>query len=92
MLIVHFDNSANLNSKWKLNGIAENNCLIHRLRWVDSWSMLAQPSKYSDAVLQVNVAEGHKQRVILESEGHLAAKSNEADAKYKTVFREAEAR
>lgn len=40
----------------------------------------------------MNVAEGHKQRVILESEGHLAAKSNEADAKYKTVFREAEAR
>ena len=38
------------------------------------------------------MAEGHKQRVILESEGHLAAKSNEADAKYKTVFREAEAR
>ena len=42
--------------------------------------------------MQVNVAEGHKQRVILESEGHLAAKSNEADAAYKTVFREAEAR
>ena len=38
------------------------------------------------------MAEGHKQRVILESEGHLEAKSNEADAKYKTVFREAEAR
>jgi len=45
-----------------------------------------------DTQAQVNVAEGHKQRVILESEGHLAAKSNEADAKYKTVFREAEAR
>lgn len=40
----------------------------------------------------MNVAEGHKQRVILESEGHLEAKSNEADAKYKTIFREAEAR
>ncbi|KAJ7584044.1 stomatin family protein [Mycena floridula] len=45
-----------------------------------------------DTQAQVNVAEGHKQRVILESEGHLIAKSNEADAKYKTVFREAEAR
>lgn len=45
-----------------------------------------------DTQAQVNVAEGHKQRVILESEGHLAAKSNEADAKYKTVFRLAEAR
>lgn len=45
-----------------------------------------------DTQAQVNVAEGHKQRVILESEGHLAAKSNEADAKYKTIFREAEAR
>ena len=40
----------------------------------------------------MNVAEGHEQRVILESEGHLEAKSNEADAAYKTVFREAEAR
>lgn len=45
-----------------------------------------------DTQAQVNVAEGNKQRVILESEGHLVAKSNEADAKYKTVFREAEAR
>lgn len=45
-----------------------------------------------DTQAQVNVAEGHKQRVILESEGLLEAKSNEADAKYKTVFREAEAR
>ncbi|KAF7976834.1 hypothetical protein HWV62_5526 [Athelia sp. TMB] len=45
-----------------------------------------------DTQAQVNVAEGNKQRVILESEGHLVAKSNEADASYKTVFREAEAR
>ncbi|KAF9552844.1 hypothetical protein CPC08DRAFT_698259 [Agrocybe pediades] len=45
-----------------------------------------------DTQAQINVAEGQKQRVILESEGHLEAKSNEADAKYKTVFREAEAR
>jgi regulator of protease activity HflC (stomatin/prohibitin superfamily) len=45
-----------------------------------------------DTQAQVNVAEGHKQRVILESEGLLEAKSNEADAHYKTVFREAEAR
>jgi hypothetical protein len=81
-----------LNFKWKLKEIAENNFLIPRLRSVNSQSTLVHPSKYSDAVLQVNVAEGHKQRVILESEGHLAAKSNEADAKYKTVFREAEAR
>jgi len=90
MLTVHFDNSANSNFKWKLKGIAENNFLIRRLRLVNSQSTLVHPSKY--AILQVNVAEGHKQRVILESEGHLAAKSNEADAKYKTVFREAEAR
>jgi hypothetical protein len=41
---------------------------------------------------QVNVAEGHKQRVILESEGLLEAKRNEADAMYTTVFRESEAR
>ena len=62
-----------------------------------------------DTQAQINVAEGNKQRVILESEGHvsypysmrmdefsqifkLEAKSNEADACYKTVFREAEAR
>ena len=64
-----------------------------------------------DTQAQINVAEGQKQRVILESEGHvwiidlslwipsntffylqLEAKSNEADAAYKTVFREAEAR
>jgi regulator of protease activity HflC (stomatin/prohibitin superfamily) len=45
-----------------------------------------------DTQAQINVAEGQKQRVILESEGHLEAKSNEADAKYKTVVREAEAR
>lgn len=68
-----------------------------------------------DTQAQINVAEGHKQRVILESEGHvsllsfsfhepenikltitplfqLEAKSNEADAAYKTVYREAEAR
>ncbi|PPQ89618.1 hypothetical protein CVT25_012535 [Psilocybe cyanescens] len=45
-----------------------------------------------DTQAQINIAEGQKQRVILESEGHLEAKSNEADAKYKTVFREAEAR
>ncbi|KAF8908197.1 stomatin family protein [Gymnopilus junonius] len=45
-----------------------------------------------DTQAQINVAEGQKQRVILESEGHLEAKSNEADAKYKTVYREAEAR
>lgn len=45
-----------------------------------------------DTQAQINVAEGQKQRVILESEGLLTAKSNEADAKYKTVFREAEAR
>ncbi|KAF5310191.1 hypothetical protein D9619_010596 [Psilocybe cf. subviscida] len=45
-----------------------------------------------DTQAQINVAEGQKQRVILESEGHLAAKANEADASYKTLFREAEAR
>ncbi|KZP32175.1 stomatin family protein [Athelia psychrophila] len=45
-----------------------------------------------DTKAQVNIAEGNKERVILESEGHLVAKSNEADAAYKTVFREAEAR
>jgi len=45
-----------------------------------------------DTEAQINVAEGEKRRVILESEGHLLAKSNEADAAYKTVFREAEAR
>jgi regulator of protease activity HflC (stomatin/prohibitin superfamily) len=45
-----------------------------------------------DTQAQINVAEGQKQRVILESEGHLEAKSNEADAGYKTVYREAEAR
>lgn len=45
-----------------------------------------------DTQAQINVAEGQKQRVILESEGHLRAKSNEADAFYKTVVREAEAR
>ncbi|KAF8832600.1 hypothetical protein HHX47_DHR1001433 [Lentinula edodes] len=45
-----------------------------------------------DTQAQINIAEGQKQRVILESEGHLEAKSNEADAKYKTVVREAEAR
>jgi len=45
-----------------------------------------------DTQAQINVAEGQKQRVILESEGHLEARSNEADAAYKTVFREAEAR
>ncbi len=45
-----------------------------------------------DTQAQINVAEGNKQRVILESEGHLQAKANEADASYKTVFREAEAR
>jgi len=45
-----------------------------------------------DTQAQINVAEGNKQRVILESEGHLEAKSNEADASYKTVVREAEAR
>ncbi|KAK0186634.1 hypothetical protein F5146DRAFT_1066690 [Armillaria mellea] len=43
-----------------------------------------------DTQAQVNVAEGHKQRVILESEGH--PKANEAEASYKTVVREAEAR
>ncbi|KAJ7881480.1 hypothetical protein B0H13DRAFT_1629984, partial [Mycena leptocephala] len=45
-----------------------------------------------DTQAQINVAEGQKQRVILESEGRLAAKSNEADAAFKTVVREAEAR
>jgi len=63
-----------------------------------------------DTQAQINVAEGHKQRVILESEGlvclftsfcvdifsnpscQLEAKSNEADAAFKTVVREAEAR
>ncbi|KAG6831063.1 hypothetical protein H0H92_012986 [Tricholoma furcatifolium] len=45
-----------------------------------------------DTQAQINVAEGQKQRVILESEGHLEAKSNEADAFHKTVVREAEAR
>ncbi|KAF9043765.1 hypothetical protein BDZ89DRAFT_1089923 [Hymenopellis radicata] len=45
-----------------------------------------------DTQAQINVAEGQKQRVILESEGHLQAKANEADASFKTVVREAEAR
>ncbi|KAJ7700564.1 hypothetical protein B0H16DRAFT_1902960 [Mycena metata] len=45
-----------------------------------------------DTQARNNVAEGQKQRVILESEAHLAAKSNEADAAFKTVVREAEAR
>ncbi|KZP11575.1 hypothetical protein FIBSPDRAFT_898839 [Athelia psychrophila] len=45
-----------------------------------------------DTKAQVNIAEGNKERVILESEGHLVAKSNEADAAYNIVFREAEAR
>ncbi|KAF7304282.1 PHB domain-containing protein [Mycena chlorophos] len=45
-----------------------------------------------DTQAQINIAEGQKQRVILESEGHLSAKSNEADAAFKTVVREAEAR
>ncbi|KAJ7176457.1 hypothetical protein C8R46DRAFT_1076393 [Mycena filopes] len=45
-----------------------------------------------DTQAQINVAEGQKQRVILESEAHLAAKANEADAAFKTVVREAEAR
>ncbi|PFH49610.1 hypothetical protein AMATHDRAFT_147287 [Amanita thiersii Skay4041] len=45
-----------------------------------------------DTQAQINVAEGQKQRVILESEGHLAAKGNEADALYKLVVREAEAK
>ncbi|KAJ7715731.1 stomatin family protein [Mycena metata] len=45
-----------------------------------------------DTQAQINVAEGQKQRVILESEAHLAAKSNEADAAFKTVVREAEVR
>ncbi|KAJ3990426.1 hypothetical protein F5890DRAFT_1398829 [Lentinula detonsa] len=45
-----------------------------------------------DTQAQINIAEGQKQRVILESEGHLEAKSNEADARYKTVVREAEAK
>ncbi|KAJ7322798.1 hypothetical protein DFH08DRAFT_655432, partial [Mycena albidolilacea] len=44
-----------------------------------------------DTQAQINVAEGQKQRVILDSEGHLAAKSNEVDAAFKTVVREAEA-
>ncbi|KAF8623773.1 hypothetical protein AX15_006214 [Amanita polypyramis BW_CC] len=45
-----------------------------------------------DTQAQVNVAEGQKQRVILESEGHVAAKTNEADALYKLITREAEAK
>jgi len=45
-----------------------------------------------DTQAQINIAEGHKQRVILESEGNLAAKVNDAEAMYKLVFREAEAR
>ncbi|KAF9528290.1 hypothetical protein CPB83DRAFT_854791 [Crepidotus variabilis] len=45
-----------------------------------------------DTKAAINIAEGHKQRVILESEGLLEAKSNEADAAYKTVVRDAEAR
>ncbi|PPQ69345.1 hypothetical protein CVT24_001640 [Panaeolus cyanescens] len=45
-----------------------------------------------DTQAQINVAEGQKQKTILESEGHLEAKSNEADAAFKTVVREAEAR
>jgi len=45
-----------------------------------------------DTQAHINIAEGQKQRVILESEGHLAAKANEADAAFKTVVREAEAR
>ncbi|EEB92798.1 hypothetical protein MPER_08642, partial [Moniliophthora perniciosa FA553] len=45
-----------------------------------------------DTQAQINIAEGHKQRVILESEGHLQAKANEADANYKIIVRNAEAR
>lgn len=45
-----------------------------------------------DTEAAINVAEGNKQRVILESEGNLAAKANDADANYRTLFREAEAR
>ncbi|KAK7033544.1 Synaptotagmin-like protein 2 [Paramarasmius palmivorus] len=45
-----------------------------------------------DTQAQINVAEGHKQRVILESEGLLQAKANEAEANYTTVVRNAEAR
>ncbi|KIY61536.1 hypothetical protein CYLTODRAFT_477878 [Cylindrobasidium torrendii FP15055 ss-10] len=44
-----------------------------------------------DTQAQINIAEGHKQRVILESEGHLRAKANEAEASYTTTIRNAEA-
>lgn len=45
-----------------------------------------------DTQAQINVAEGHKQRVILESEGDLQAKANEAEASYTLTVRNAEAR
>ncbi|KAI0762341.1 hypothetical protein C8Q74DRAFT_1318860 [Fomes fomentarius] len=45
-----------------------------------------------DTQAQINIAEGHKQRVILESEGHLQAKANEAEASFTTTIRNAEAR
>ena len=45
-----------------------------------------------DTEAQINIAEGHKQRVILESEGHLRAKANEAEAAFTTLVRGAEAR
>ncbi|KAK7688983.1 hypothetical protein QCA50_007674 [Cerrena zonata] len=45
-----------------------------------------------DTEAAVNIAEGHKRRVILESEAHLVAKENEANAEYKYVVRNAEAR
>ncbi|KAJ7838404.1 hypothetical protein B0H13DRAFT_1474595, partial [Mycena leptocephala] len=46
-----------------------------------------------DTQAQINVAEGQKQRVILESEGRVPGRQiNEADAAFKTVVREAEAR
>ncbi len=44
-----------------------------------------------DTQAQINIAEGHKQRVILESEGHLQAKANEAEASFTTTIRNAEA-
>ncbi|KAF8842438.1 stomatin family protein [Paxillus ammoniavirescens] len=43
-----------------------------------------------DTQAQVNVAEGMKQKMILQSEGELQSQVNQADGEYKTRVREAE--
>ncbi|KIJ61847.1 hypothetical protein HYDPIDRAFT_158790 [Hydnomerulius pinastri MD-312] len=43
-----------------------------------------------DTEAQVNVAEGQKQKTILQSEGELQSKVNQADGEYKARVREAE--